>query len=73
MLATLAGIQLRWSHSLEEVFNIIFVLGVVGAYSTLFAFTRQPRLGWIITAVIAFSAMTVLILVSPRESSAAGA
>ena len=69
MIATLAAIQRGWSHSFEEVFGLIFVLGVVGAYSMLFAFTRRPSLGWIITAAVAFAALTLLIVISLRESA----
>src|SRR3546814_18409625 len=72
MIATLADIQRGWSHSFEDVLGLIFVLGVVGAYSLLFAFTRRPRLGWIITAAIAFAAITILIVITPHENTAAG-
>jgi hypothetical protein len=68
MFAMLAGVSVRWNHSLEDIMGLVFVAGVVGAYSLLFAFTRRPWLGWAITALVSFAAMATLLCVSPSKA-----
>lgn len=73
MLSELAGSGPRWNYSLEEIFGLILVAAVVGAYSLMFAMTRKPRGGWILTACVSFTLMAAMISASPRQSRDAAA
>lgn len=72
MSAVFSNLAASWGYNLHEMLGIIFVLGVVGAYSTLFAFTRRPWLGWAITAAITLVSMAILIMISPRVDPVPG-
>ncbi len=67
MLSEVAESSLRWNYSLEEILGLIVVAGVVGAYSLLFAVTRQPRRGWAIAACVSFTLMAAMIWASPSQ------
>lgn len=71
MLSEVAESSLRWNYSLEEILGLILVAGVVGAYSLLFAVTRQPRRGWAIAACVSFTLMAAMIWASPSQPRAA--
>ncbi|HWV61660.1 MAG TPA: hypothetical protein VN034_13440 [Sphingopyxis sp.] len=73
MLREVAESSLRWTYSLEEILGLILVAAVVGAYSLMFAVTRKPRRGWIVTAFVSFTLMAALISASPPESRLAAA
>ena len=67
MLSEMAESSLRWNYSLEEILGLILVAGVVGAYSLMFAVTRQPRRGWAIAACVSFTLMAAMIWASPSQ------
>jgi hypothetical protein len=67
MLSEVAESSLRWNYSLEEILGLILVAGVVGAYSLMFAVTRQPRRGWAIAACVSFTLMAAMIWASPSQ------
>ena len=71
MSSEVAELSLRWNYSLEEILGLILVAGVVGAYSLMFALTRQPRRGWAITACVSFTLMAAMTLASPPQPRAA--
>jgi hypothetical protein len=73
MLREVAESSLRWNYSLEEILGLVFVAGVVGAYSLMFAVTRKPRRGWVIAACVSFTLMAALISASPPQSRLAAA
>lgn len=58
--------QLCSHHGLDEMMSFIFVLGVVGAYSILFALTRTPRTGWAFIGLLSLASMAGLIWLSAR-------
>lgn len=68
MLREVAESSLRWNYSLEEILGLVFVAGVVGAYSLMFAVTRKPRRGWVIAACVSSTLMAALISASPPQS-----
>ncbi|WP_422062266.1 hypothetical protein [Sphingopyxis sp.] len=73
MLRAVAESSLRWNYSLEEILGLILVAAVVGAYSLMFAMTRQPRRGWVLAACVSFTLMAAMISASPPQSRVAGA
>ena len=73
MLREVGESSLRWNYSLEEILGLVFVAGVVGAYSLMFAVTRKPRRGWVIAACVSFTLMAALISESPPQSRLAAA
>ncbi|MBB5705617.1 hypothetical protein [Sphingopyxis panaciterrulae] len=46
--------------------SFILILGVVGAYSLLFALTRTSRIGWALTGLLSLAGMAGLIWLSAR-------
>lgn len=73
MLREVAESSLRWNYSLEDILGPIFVAAVVGAYSVMFAMTREPRRGWILAACVSFIFMAALIWASPPQSRSTSA
>lgn len=73
MLSGATDWSLRWNYSLEDILGLVFVAAVVGAYSLMFAITRKPRRGWILTACISFTVMAALIVASPPGTRVAAA
>lgn len=61
----------EWNHQLEDIIGLVFLLGVIAAYSLKFAVTRTRRLAWLSVAMLAIMAMAVLIGLSPRASAPA--
>lgn len=51
-----------WSYTLEDSMGLVFVLGVITAYSLKFAFTRPRGLAWLSLGLLAVIAMGLLLL-----------
>lgn len=73
MLREVAESSLRWNYALEDILGLVLVAAVVGAYSLMFAMTRRPRRGWIVSACVSFTLMAAMIWASPPQSRWASA